>query len=445
MYWAGRDAARAAASGCAPARRSSTSSSTATTDALDRHGRRRARVPRRAPGRGLPAPGPAVPRRRARPRATTSPCSSRSTTPTSTPRPASETDIAIVADDAVGAARRGDGAPRRGRGAHDQVVAYQRKQISTNEVIEVVPLDLPPRDARRRGRAGTRSRSSVLEAAGHRAARRCIGAVHAAEHALIGMLPLFTICDRWDVGGVSMALHPQTGEPTIFVYDGYPGGAGIAELAFAEAARATSRADARARGGVPVRRRLPVVRAVAEVRQLERVPRQGRRRSWCSRRSARAAPAGIRRRRPTRPRFRRMTRTSVDRPGGARRHRHRVAGRGGGDPVGRRRARDEAPTVYHAGRRRSRWRDGDEFVVALPANPSTGYAWTAGDDPDVTFVSSHQVPGGSQPGAGGHPGADVPRRRKPGESHARASPTPARSSRACPPAKTAKFPVTVTK
>src|SRR6185312_13117612 len=63
-------------------------------------------------------------------------------------------------------------------------------------------------------------------------AARVTGGVHAAEHALIGLLPLFTICDRWDVGGVSMALHPATGEPTIVVYDGYQGGAGIAELAF---------------------------------------------------------------------------------------------------------------------------------------------------------------------------------------------------------------------
>ena len=101
--------------------------------------------------------------------------------------------------------------------------------------------------------------------------------MHAAEHGLIGMLPLFTICDRWDVGGVSMALHPQTGrQPTIFVYDGYPGGAGIAELAFDAAAR-HARATLDLIAACSVRRRLPVVRAVAEVRELERVPRQARR------------------------------------------------------------------------------------------------------------------------------------------------------------------------
>ena len=56
------------------------------------------------------------------------------------------------------------------------------------------------------------------------------GTLHAAEHAAIGMLPLFTICDRWDVGGVSTVRHADTDGATIFIYDGYPGGAGIAEL-----------------------------------------------------------------------------------------------------------------------------------------------------------------------------------------------------------------------
>ncbi len=58
------------------------------------------------------------------------------------------------------------------------------------------------------------------------------GGLHAAEHAAIAMLPLFALCDRNDIGGVSTTLHPDTGRAQIFIYDAYPGGVGIAEKGF---------------------------------------------------------------------------------------------------------------------------------------------------------------------------------------------------------------------
>ncbi|GAB3947955.1 DEAD/DEAH box helicase [Micromonospora vulcania] len=114
-----------------------------------------------------------------------------------------------------------------------QVVSYQRRRIATGEVIDTRPLDLPTRELRTVAVWFTLSPQS-LTAAGVQAAD-VPGALHAAEHAAIGLLPLMATCDRWDIGGLSTALHPDTEAPTVFVYDGHPGGAGFAERAYGTA------------------------------------------------------------------------------------------------------------------------------------------------------------------------------------------------------------------
>jgi DEAD/DEAH box helicase domain-containing protein len=115
----------------------------------------------------------------------------------------------------------------------NQVVSYQRRRLSTGEVIDEQPLDLPPRQLRTVAVWYTVS-LDALTAAGV-PEDDVPGALHAAEHAAIGLLPLVATCDRWDIGGLSTALHPDTGEPTVFVYDGHPGGAGFAERGYAAA------------------------------------------------------------------------------------------------------------------------------------------------------------------------------------------------------------------
>ena len=111
-----------------------------------------------------------------------------------------------------------------------QVVGYLRRQPS-GAVLDQIPLDLPRRCLRTRAVWYTVS-SRLLDAAGVDAAR-VPGALHAAEHAAIGLLPLFAVCDRWDIGGVSTALHPDTGAASVFVHDGHAGGAGFADRGFA--------------------------------------------------------------------------------------------------------------------------------------------------------------------------------------------------------------------
>ncbi len=115
------------------------------------------------------------------------------------------------------------------------VTGYQRRERRSRKVMAHVGLDLAPQ------RLVTRAfwytvPNELCEQAGV-VAHALPGSLHAAEHAMIGMLPLFTICDRWDVGGVSTAMHADTGQPSIFIYDGCPGGTGIAELGFEVADR----------------------------------------------------------------------------------------------------------------------------------------------------------------------------------------------------------------
>ncbi|MFE9836397.1 DEAD/DEAH box helicase [Streptomyces sp. NPDC005551] len=112
----------------------------------------------------------------------------------------------------------------------NQVVSFLRRRLITGEVLGETRLDLPPRTLRTRAVWWTVTEDQ-LDAA--RVNPEILGgALHAAEHASIGMLPLFATCDRWDIGGVSVPLHPDTLLPTVFVYDGHPGGAGFAERAF---------------------------------------------------------------------------------------------------------------------------------------------------------------------------------------------------------------------
>ena len=112
----------------------------------------------------------------------------------------------------------------------NQVTSYVQKLVSTNEVIDEIPLPLPPQLLETTAVWWTIPTSVVAKAAV--GPRELPGAIHAAEHAAIGLLPLVATCDRWDIGGVSTPMHEDTGETTIFIYDGYPGGAGITERGF---------------------------------------------------------------------------------------------------------------------------------------------------------------------------------------------------------------------
>ena len=111
----------------------------------------------------------------------------------------------------------------------EQVVAYQKKHLSDHSVIDLLALDLPEQEF-------------VTQALWYELPEPFLrddfpldvlqGSLHAAEHGQIAVLPLIAMCDRWDIGGLSTAFHQQTGRPTIFIYDGHPGGVGITRAGY---------------------------------------------------------------------------------------------------------------------------------------------------------------------------------------------------------------------
>jgi DEAD/DEAH box helicase domain-containing protein len=112
----------------------------------------------------------------------------------------------------------------------ERVVAYQKKSIRNQSTLETVELDLPETSFETEA-IWYLPEPEQLE--GLAKMPKLLGTLHAAEHSMIALLPLWAMCDRWDIGGLSTNIHFQTSRPTVFIYDGHSGGVGITERGFA--------------------------------------------------------------------------------------------------------------------------------------------------------------------------------------------------------------------
>ncbi len=111
-----------------------------------------------------------------------------------------------------------------------RILAYEKRRLVGQELLGVIPLELPPQIFETVGmwlEIPDAVKNSVVDAGGH-----FMGGIHALEHALISMFPLFALADRYDIGGISHPLHPQLQMAAVFIYDGYPGGVGLAARAY---------------------------------------------------------------------------------------------------------------------------------------------------------------------------------------------------------------------
>ncbi len=145
--------------------------------------------------------------------------------------PLTEKDTEVL--EVLAARRRGPLATRLARlKITERVVGFEKKRVAGQQVIEELPLELPPVVFETVGLWWVAPHTHELLL--RRAGRHFAGSLHAAEHAAISLLPLVALCDRGDVGGMSFPYHPQVGSGAVFLYDGHPGGIGIAARTFAE-------------------------------------------------------------------------------------------------------------------------------------------------------------------------------------------------------------------